>query len=175
MLGAPRQRPLPGPLCVGGEGGIDSACGLTPSGRRRAAPASCASAVRWLVEPDVASLPDPLLTRQRPLPGPLCVGGEGGIRTHGGRQPSTVFKTVAFNRSATSPDFLSTAPGAGEPLNEVLHSLPHVQRRPGRGGTDPCPLLVAPANREELDSGSSRRQTDPGTDGRGRQYTGNPP
>lgn len=34
-------------------------------------------------------------------------GGEGGIRTHGGRQPPTVFKTVAFNRSATSPNRLS--------------------------------------------------------------------
>jgi hypothetical protein len=31
----------------------------------------------------------------------LC--GEGGIRTHGGRKPSTVFKTVAFDHSATSP------------------------------------------------------------------------
>ena len=30
-------------------------------------------------------------------------GGWGEIRTHGGRKPSTVFKTVAFNRSATHP------------------------------------------------------------------------
>ena len=30
-------------------------------------------------------------------------GGEGGIRTHGTRKGTTVFKTVAFNRSATSP------------------------------------------------------------------------
>jgi hypothetical protein len=30
-------------------------------------------------------------------------GGEAGIRTLGGDQPSTVFKTAAFNRSATSP------------------------------------------------------------------------
>src|SRR6185437_11536748 len=30
-------------------------------------------------------------------------GGEGGIRTHGGREPSRVFKTLALNRSATSP------------------------------------------------------------------------
>ena len=30
-------------------------------------------------------------------------GGGGGIRTHGGLAPSTVFKTVAFNRSATPP------------------------------------------------------------------------
>ncbi len=30
-------------------------------------------------------------------------GGEAGIRTLGGDKPSTVFKTAAFNRSATSP------------------------------------------------------------------------
>jgi hypothetical protein len=30
-------------------------------------------------------------------------GGETGIRTLGGVAPSTVFKTVAFNRSAISP------------------------------------------------------------------------
>ena len=31
------------------------------------------------------------------------VGGEGGIRTLGGREPTAVFKTAALNRSATSP------------------------------------------------------------------------
>ncbi len=31
-------------------------------------------------------------------------GGWGGIRTHGGREPSPVFKTGAINRSATHPD-----------------------------------------------------------------------
>ncbi len=30
-------------------------------------------------------------------------GGEGGIRTHGPREGTPVFKTGAFNRSATSP------------------------------------------------------------------------
>ena len=30
-------------------------------------------------------------------------GGEGGIRTHEGLAPLPVFKTGAFNRSATSP------------------------------------------------------------------------
>ena len=30
-------------------------------------------------------------------------GGEGGIRTPGRFNPSTVFKTAAFDRSATSP------------------------------------------------------------------------
>ena len=31
------------------------------------------------------------------------LGGGGEIRTHEGRKPLTVFKTVAFNRSATPP------------------------------------------------------------------------
>ena len=30
-------------------------------------------------------------------------GGRGGIRTHGGREPTAVFKTAAFNHSATRP------------------------------------------------------------------------
>ena len=35
---------------------------------------------------------------------PIVVsGGEGGIRTLGGRKPSPVFKTGTFNRSVTSP------------------------------------------------------------------------
>ena len=34
------------------------------------------------------------------------IGGEGGIRTHGRIAPTPVFKTGAFNRSATSPIFL---------------------------------------------------------------------
>jgi hypothetical protein len=33
----------------------------------------------------------------------FAVGGEGGIRTHGTREGTPVFKTGAFNRSATSP------------------------------------------------------------------------
>src|SRR3989338_9902157 len=33
----------------------------------------------------------------------VILGGEGGIRTHGGLSSSTVFKTVALNHSATSP------------------------------------------------------------------------
>ena len=32
-------------------------------------------------------------------------GGEGGIRTHGRLSPTTVFKTVALDHSATSPGF----------------------------------------------------------------------
>ena len=37
-------------------------------------------------------------------------GGEGEIRTHGRVAPTTIFKTVAFNRSATSPIQTSTIP-----------------------------------------------------------------
>ena len=36
-------------------------------------------------------------------------GGEGGIRTHEGLAPLPVFKTGAFNRSATSPMLLELA------------------------------------------------------------------
>ena len=36
------------------------------------------------------------------------VGGRGEIRTHGGREPTTVFKTVALNRSATLPSLSVT-------------------------------------------------------------------
>jgi hypothetical protein len=55
-------------------------------------------------------------------------GGEGGIRTHGGVTPSTVFETARFNHSRTSPqrvdtsivadfgaDLLSAAPNSATP------------------------------------------------------------
>jgi hypothetical protein len=45
-------------------------------------------------------------------------GGGGGIRTPGGRQPSTVFKTAAFDRSATPPG-RGRDSGAGAILKEV--------------------------------------------------------
>ena len=36
------------------------------------------------------------------------IGGEGGIRTHGDLATTTVFETVLFNRSSTSPyDYLT--------------------------------------------------------------------
>ena len=34
----------------------------------------------------------------------LKYGGRGEIRTHGGREPTSVFKTGALNRSATLPE-----------------------------------------------------------------------
>ena len=36
--------------------------------------------------------------------GVILLGGEGGIRTLGEREPTTVFKTVTLNHSVTSPD-----------------------------------------------------------------------
>ncbi|MEN9911751.1 MAG: hypothetical protein RI956_195 [Pseudomonadota bacterium] len=37
--------------------------------------------------------------------GGVFIGGSGEIRTHGGLTSSAVFKTAAFNRSATLPIF----------------------------------------------------------------------
>jgi hypothetical protein len=41
--------------------------------------------------------------KKGPADRPFLFGGEGGIRTHGPRKGTPVFKTGAFNRSATSP------------------------------------------------------------------------
>jgi hypothetical protein len=35
------------------------------------------------------------------------ISGEGGIRTHGGSRPTTVFETAPFGRSGTSPGDVS--------------------------------------------------------------------
>ena len=70
-----------------------------------AEPASCANTLRWLLEPKGSNqiLSVPQIKKGVPL-GPLSLfGGEAGIRTLGGDKPSTVFKTAAFGRSATSP------------------------------------------------------------------------
>ena len=52
--------------------------------------------------------------------------GEGGIRTHGRRKPSEVFKTSAFDHSATSPMIEDQA--------EIL-SAPPIQGRRASGMT----------------------------------------
>lgn len=44
----------------------------------------------------------------------LKSGGRGGIRTPGGRKSSTVFKTAAFNRSATLPKYGHSAGESAE-------------------------------------------------------------
>src|SRR6188768_981993 len=46
-------------------------------------------------------------------------GGEGGIRTHGPREGTPVFKTGAFNRSATSPGGAQWADERGRRLVET--------------------------------------------------------
>jgi hypothetical protein len=40
-------------------------------------------------------------------------GGEGGIRTHGGRKPTTVFETAPIDHSGTSPRFWGSSIGGG--------------------------------------------------------------
>jgi hypothetical protein len=46
------------------------------------------------------------LDEKKPLKG--VIGGRGEIRTHGGLAPTTVFKTVALNRSATLTIYFRT-------------------------------------------------------------------
>ena len=53
-------------------------------------------------EPDSATLA-PLPIKGSPLPPLRHVTGESGIRTHGTREGTTVFKTASLNRSDTSP------------------------------------------------------------------------
>ncbi len=74
----------------------------------------------------------PLLQRQELRRKSLSFGGEGGIRTHGGREPSRVFKTLALNRSATSPIRTprTTLPLLGTPARSELYATaaPPVRR-----------------------------------------------
>ena len=72
---------------------------------------------------------------------PTC--GEGGIRTHGGASPTTVFETVPFNRSGTSPIVAWLFTGSPQiiaqlPLNiysitegRIFHVSHPVLRQPG--------------------------------------------
>src|SRR4051794_36423794 len=57
-------------------------------------------------------------------------GGEGGIRTHGGREPTAVFKTAALNHSATCPWRLRSRLGgalrASRAANGDSHGSPTV-------------------------------------------------
>src|SRR5262249_14727531 len=65
-------------------------------------------------------------------------GGGGGIRTHGPREGPAVFKTAAFDRSATPPRprILAAADGSLTPLGtgparpSYAEFTPHRQRRP---------------------------------------------
>src|ERR1700719_4580943 len=67
----------------------------------------------------------------------LSNGGEGEIRTHGPRKGTPVFKTGAFNRSATSPILLRSAAYSAlnqslEPHVTHLHCVLHAGRKHGR-------------------------------------------
>ena len=58
-------------------------------------------------------------------------GGGGEIRTHGRVSPTTVFKTVAFNRSATPPKMIIIAEKIFVVCllyNKQLYSLHNVQK-----------------------------------------------
>jgi hypothetical protein len=60
--------------------------------------------------------------RKRGREGPISMlGGEGGIRTHGTLARTTVFETVPFDHSGTSPKVVFGAWGAalGSPMREV--------------------------------------------------------
>jgi hypothetical protein len=68
---------------------------------------------------------------------PCDTGGEGGIRTHGTLAGTTVFETVLFNRSSTSPPlFLMSYLGEVKPCDPLVipcrwdSSGRHVERRP---------------------------------------------
>lgn len=54
---------------------------------------------------------------KKPFQNSILDGGSGEIRTHGRVSPSTVFKTVAFNRSATLPAI------AGGNLTRTQHAV----------------------------------------------------
>ena len=68
------------------------------------------TALHWsnllVVEQGFSSAP-PIHKIKRPAGACLFYGGWGGIRTPGGVAPTTVFKTVAIDRSATHPKLFS--------------------------------------------------------------------
>ena len=73
-------------------------------------------------------------------------GGEGGIRTHGTVTRTTVFETVPFDHSGTSPRRASLAAPAVErkPRNRAL-----APRRSGTGPQNPAGFSLT-ANRPSL-------------------------
>jgi hypothetical protein len=55
----------------------------------------------------------------------MLIGGEGGIRTPGGLAPPTVFKTVAIDHSATSPNRVLRYIGLGRSISILIgHGKP---------------------------------------------------
>ena len=84
------------------------------------------------------------------------LGGRGGIRTHEGLAPLTVFKTVAFVRSATLPATnLCVAPtqSKGGPALPGLHPSGYGPRVSG------LRLDRRPQDQEPLDSGPTTDET----------------
>jgi hypothetical protein len=54
---------------------------------------------------------------------PCIHGGEGGIRTHGGRKPTPVFETGALIHYATSPQSRQKVKGKGKKENKLFTFL----------------------------------------------------
>jgi hypothetical protein len=66
----------------------------------------------------------------------VALGGWGGIRTHGGREPTAVFKTAALNHSATHPES-STPVGINTPSRACSYQGRPGEARAGRGEAAP--------------------------------------
>src|ERR1700754_168872 len=63
-------------------------------------------------------------------------GGEGGIRTHGTREGTTVFETVPIDHSGTSPQKSGCdRPEPGGREARALAQAPRLAKRLARGGT----------------------------------------
>ena len=95
----------------------------------------------------------------------LAAGGGGRIRTFGGREPSTVFKTAAFDRSATPPKSNSSVnlpPSRGKAPGPALEP-PCIED--GRSGIKPeGPRHPGPVSAPPL-AGTSARRSAPGRPG----------
>ena len=102
----------PAMLQVGGEGGITNPSLRSPEGGRPPYGRLLPSTASKLLPPGLdcgGTFPPqkktPLWVRipHDGFASLRSVGGEGGIRTHGGQTPTTVFETVSFGHSDTSP------------------------------------------------------------------------
>jgi hypothetical protein len=81
-------------------------------GRCRISSATSVSKSRWMRSRSGKSVSRQELKHQSAILYGVFIdisGGWGGIRTHGGREPTPVFKTGALNRSATHPRPLALA------------------------------------------------------------------
>ena len=78
------------------------------------------------------------LTSHQRTPANTCehpIGGEGGIRTHGTVTRTTVFETVPFDHSGTSPKASTCGIGGRERTFIVLVSWRQLEARPKQTAT----------------------------------------